>query len=116
MNDLGGYLVTQDATQYDEGVALQEVLKLANDSKVHEVVVLLDSCFSGAMGNVPVIDKHMAVHLSRVPNIAHARCTVGHRGSMGRLTPPVVAGSTSRGSSIIAGRSGVASSSRAAVW
>lgn len=57
VNDLGGYLVTQDATQYDEGVALHEVLKLANDSKVHEVVVLLDSCFSGAMGNVPVIDN-----------------------------------------------------------
>lgn len=57
VNDLGGYLVTQDATQYDEGVALQEVLKLANDSKVHEVVVLLDSCFSGSMGNVPIIDN-----------------------------------------------------------
>jgi len=51
------YLVTQDATQYDEGVALHEVLKLANDAKVHEVVVLLDSYFSGTMGNVPVIDN-----------------------------------------------------------
>ncbi len=57
VNDLGGYLVTQDVARYDEGVALQEVLKLANDSKVHEVVVLLDSCFSGSMGNIPLIDN-----------------------------------------------------------
>jgi uncharacterized caspase-like protein len=61
VNDLGGYLVTQDAKQYDEGVALQEVLKLANDSKVHEIVVLLDSCFSGLMGNVPLIDNAKAM-------------------------------------------------------
>lgn len=61
VNDLGGYLVTQDAKQYDEGVAVQEVLKYANDSKVHEVVVLLDSCFSGSMGNAPVIENAKAL-------------------------------------------------------
>lgn len=61
VNDLGGYLVTQDVKQYDEGVPLQEVLKLANDSKVQEVVVLLDSCFSGSMGNAPAIDNSKAV-------------------------------------------------------
>lgn len=61
VNDLGGYLVTQDARQYDEGVALQDVLRLANESRVHEVVVMLDSCFSGAMGNVPEIDNAAAL-------------------------------------------------------
>jgi hypothetical protein len=60
-NNLGGYLVTQDAKSYDEGVAMVDVLKLANDSKVDEVVVLLDCCHAGNIGNVPVIDNTKAV-------------------------------------------------------
>lgn len=61
VNDLDGYLVTQDAKKYDEGVALTEVLKLANDSKAEEVVILLDSCFSGVMGNPPAADNTKAL-------------------------------------------------------
>src|ERR1041384_530291 len=30
VNDLDGYLVTQDAAVYDEGLAMSEVLKMAN--------------------------------------------------------------------------------------
>lgn len=60
-NDLDGYLVTQDATKYDEGVAMGEVLKLANDSKAKEVVILLDCCFSGHLGNPPDIDNSKAL-------------------------------------------------------
>src|ERR1700734_3011168 len=33
INNLDGYLVTQDAKKYSEGVAMSNVLKLANDSK-----------------------------------------------------------------------------------
>src|SRR4051794_16419765 len=36
-NNLGGYLVTQDARTYDEGLAMSDVLKLANDSRADEV-------------------------------------------------------------------------------
>lgn len=50
-NDLGGYLVTQDAEQYDQGVAMKEVLELANTSMVSEVVIILDCCHSGHLGN-----------------------------------------------------------------
>jgi len=57
INNLDGYLVTQDAKKYDEGVAMSDVLKLANESNAREVVILLDCCFSGAMGTVPVIDN-----------------------------------------------------------
>ena len=60
-NNLHGYLVTQDAKKYDEGVAMSEVLKLANNSKASEVVIFLDSCFSGALGNPPAIDNAKAV-------------------------------------------------------
>lgn len=60
-NNLDGYLVTQDASKYDEGVAMAEVLKLANDSKAKEVVILLDCCFSGKLGSVPAIDNSKAI-------------------------------------------------------
>jgi hypothetical protein len=61
INNLDGYLVTQDAKKYDEGVAMGDVLKLANDSRAREVVILLDCCFSGQLGNLPAVDNSKAV-------------------------------------------------------
>lgn len=61
VNNLDGYLVTQDAVRYDEGVALAEVLKMANDSQAGEVVIFLDCCFSGSLGNPPPIDNSKAL-------------------------------------------------------
>ena len=61
VNNLDGYLVTQDARKYDEGVAMGEVLKWANDSKAAEVVIFLDCCFSGALGNPPAVDNTKAL-------------------------------------------------------
>jgi uncharacterized caspase-like protein len=46
VNNLDGYLVTQDAKKYDQGVSMSDILKLANDSKASEVVILLDCCYS----------------------------------------------------------------------
>ena len=60
VNDLDGYLVTQDAKTYDEGVAMSEVLRLANASRVSEVVVFLDCCYSGMLGNPPDVDNVLA--------------------------------------------------------
>ena len=61
INNLDGYLVTQDAKKYDEGVAMSDILKLANDSKAREIVLLLDCCFSGQLGNAPAIDNTKAL-------------------------------------------------------
>jgi hypothetical protein len=61
VNNLDGYLVTQDAQRYDEGVAMSDVLKLANDSPATAVVVLLDCCFSGNLGNPPAVDNTRAL-------------------------------------------------------
>lgn len=61
VNNLDGYLVTQDAARYDEGVAMGEVLKLANESRAGEVVILLDCCHSGHLGNLPGIDNTKAL-------------------------------------------------------
>jgi hypothetical protein len=60
-NNLGGYLVTQDAERYDEGVSMVDILKMVNDSRVEEVVVMLDCCHSGHMGQVPVINNEVAM-------------------------------------------------------
>jgi Caspase domain len=60
-NDLGGYLVTSDATVYDEGVALADVLTKANHATyIAEVAIIVDSCHSGALGNVPPVDNRHA--------------------------------------------------------
>lgn len=60
VNNLGGYLVTEDAKKYGEGVGMTDVLKLANDSKAEEVVIILDCCHSGNLGNMPAVNN-MAV-------------------------------------------------------
>jgi Caspase domain len=60
-NNLGGFLVTQDAETYDEGVGMADVLKMANDSKAEEVVIVLDCCHAGNLGNVPAIDNEKAL-------------------------------------------------------
>jgi hypothetical protein len=52
-NNLGGYLVTPDAKRYDDGVPLIDLLAFANQSKIQHVLILLDSCYSGAFGSIP---------------------------------------------------------------
>lgn len=52
---LGGYLVTPDFTSGDEGVAMQDVLALANGSRARERVIILDCCHSGALGQIPAV-------------------------------------------------------------
>lgn len=59
-NDLGGYMVTPDATKYDEGVSLTDVLTMANASTAVERIIILDSCMSGAFGQVPATGSNTA--------------------------------------------------------
>ena len=44
------YLVTQDGNNTLPGLALREILDMANASSAREVLLLLDSCHSGALG------------------------------------------------------------------
>ncbi len=60
-NNLGGYLVTQDAKAYDEGLPMQDVLTLANNSRAREVVIILDCCNSGVFGAIPAINNTQAI-------------------------------------------------------
>ncbi len=49
----GGYLLGSDATRGDEGIALGEILTLANLSPAKNKVIILDSCHSGIAGTTP---------------------------------------------------------------
>jgi hypothetical protein len=50
LNEIGGYLVTPDYAKYDEGISMDEVLALANQSKSKDKIIILDCCHSGALG------------------------------------------------------------------
>lgn len=56
----GGYLVTVDAKKYDEGVSMDEILALANQSKAKNKVIILDCCHSGAMGSPTLTTNNIA--------------------------------------------------------
>jgi hypothetical protein len=49
----GGYLCASDCQTGDDGLALNDVLTLANASKARNKVIVLDSCHSGVAGNLP---------------------------------------------------------------
>jgi len=47
----GGYLITSECRRGDDGLSLDEILKIANESKAKNKVIILDSCHSGIVGN-----------------------------------------------------------------
>jgi hypothetical protein len=50
----GGYLCAGDCKRGDDGLALSEIMTLANKSKAKNKIIMLDSCYSGALGNDPI--------------------------------------------------------------
>ena len=51
----GGYLVTSECTRGDDGLSLDEVLNIANNSNAKNKIIILDSCHSGIAGNISSI-------------------------------------------------------------
>ena len=51
----GGYLLASDAKRGDDGLSLNEVLVLANNSPATNKIIILDSCHSGIAGNPPIV-------------------------------------------------------------
>jgi hypothetical protein len=48
----GGYLLAQDSTNGEDGIRMADVLRMANDSPVDDVVILLDCCAAGELGHL----------------------------------------------------------------
>jgi len=47
-----GFLVTQDSSGHNSGYPMSHLISLANiNEKIREVIIILDCCFSGEMGN-----------------------------------------------------------------
>lgn len=63
ITDRGGFIVTPDFRNYDEGISMDEVLNIVNQSPVRNKVVILDCCHSGAFGH-PVIIGAKASYLA----------------------------------------------------
>lgn len=51
----GGYLLGSDAKRGDDGVSLNDILVIANESNATNKVIILDSCHSGIAGDAPNI-------------------------------------------------------------
>lgn len=47
----GGFMVTQDAKSGDPGLSMNELLTLAHKSKARSVLLILDCCFAGGLGD-----------------------------------------------------------------
>jgi len=50
VTDTGGYIVTPDFSRHDEGISMDEILKIVSLSPARHKIVILDCCHSGAMG------------------------------------------------------------------
>jgi uncharacterized caspase-like protein len=48
----GGFLVTQDGVDGDWGLRMNDLVDLSNNSRATQVFMILDCCFSGAIGNL----------------------------------------------------------------
>lgn len=55
IDDTGGFLCTSDSEDGDDGLALNEVLTMANTSRATNKIIILDSCHSGAAGNNAIV-------------------------------------------------------------
>ena len=68
-----GYIVTGDAAQYDEGVPMTEILRLANQSPARNRIIVLDCCYSGHMGTPDIGDVGVAQIAEGVTVLAASR-------------------------------------------
>lgn len=63
LNELGGYIITPDHQEHDIGISMDQILTLANQSKVKDKIIILDCCNSGAFGS-PALSNGGSTHIS----------------------------------------------------
>lgn len=90
----GGILVTQDSAHNDEGVTMAEIVEAANGSKIKEITLIVDACFSGSLGHTPQLKADHAVLREGVAIIAASAAdeTAAERGGRGVFTSLVCGG------------------------
>lgn len=60
INEINGYLATPDACLYDEGVSMEELMTIVNNSKIKNKIIILDCCYSGTVGNLQGIAPNIS--------------------------------------------------------
>jgi Caspase domain len=60
LESTGGYLITSDCSAGDEGLSMNDLLLIANDSPSRNRIVVIDCCHSGQMGT-PEIKEDKAI-------------------------------------------------------
>ncbi len=71
----GGYIMAPDFARYDEGISMDDILKVANLSPARHKIVILDCCHAGAMGNPSFVSNTAAYLEKGVVILASSRST-----------------------------------------
>lgn len=59
----GGYLICSDSADGNDGLSLNEVVRMANESTARSRIIVLDSCHSGIAGNAQIDDEHVRINI-----------------------------------------------------
>lgn len=73
IKESGGYLVTSDYQAHSVGLYMDEILALANKSKIKNKIIILDCCYSGKFGSPEVFDNGTAQLSSGMTILAASR-------------------------------------------
>ena len=71
INESGGYLVTPDHHKYDEGISMNDLLTLANNSATKNKIIILDCCHSGSIA-APALAHGISGHINEGTTILTA--------------------------------------------
>lgn len=63
IEQVGGFLICSDSEDGNDGLSLNELVAMANDSKVKSRIIVLDSCHSGIAGNAKPNDEHATINI-----------------------------------------------------
>lgn len=61
IDNFGGYLATPDFSKDNNGVSLSDLINVVNESKCRNKIIILDSCYSGDIGKIPITDINTSV-------------------------------------------------------
>lgn len=93
----GGYIATCDATSDDWGISMQEIVELADQSHASDILIILDCCHSGALGNsgalhLPSLESPLAVLRENMTIMAASQALEGsvESGDHGRFTAALI--------------------------
>jgi Caspase domain len=62
VTETGGFLATHEAERDDWGVKMQEVMEWAKDSRSSHILLMLDCCHGGDMGDAPMLNPALALN------------------------------------------------------